>query len=193
MTLMPTFEIGVWNAWVFMLTYLVFNAADPNWLIRGRDFKALFKKSSVMPPFNRTEKRIAILSMPFLFLLLAYSVFVPLPLGTAWFYTGLGIFLLGLIMWEIAGIPWAATRVDEPITRGLYRYSRHPMYIAISLQHAGAGIASASWLLLLLVILYTVLSLALVAAEERFCLEKYGDAYRDYMNVTPRWMGAPRR
>jgi protein-S-isoprenylcysteine O-methyltransferase Ste14 len=28
--------------------------------------------------------------------------------------------------------------------------------------------------------------------EERLCLEKYGDAYRDYMNRTPRWIGIPK-
>jgi len=31
-----------------------------------------------------------------------------------------------------------------------------------------------------------------VIVEERFCLEKYGDAYREYMNRTPRWIGIPK-
>jgi len=28
--------------------------------------------------------------------------------------------------------------------------------------------------------------------EERFYLKKYGDAYREYMNRTPRWIGIPK-
>jgi len=28
--------------------------------------------------------------------------------------------------------------------------------------------------------------------EERYCLEKYGDAYRKYMKRTPRWLGLPK-
>jgi len=28
--------------------------------------------------------------------------------------------------------------------------------------------------------------------EERFCLEKYGEAYREYIDKTPRWMGLPK-
>jgi protein-S-isoprenylcysteine O-methyltransferase Ste14 len=28
-----------------------------------------------------------------------------------------------------------------------------------------------------------------VVSEERFCLKEYGDAYREYMNRTPRWIG----
>jgi protein-S-isoprenylcysteine O-methyltransferase Ste14 len=31
-----------------------------------------------------------------------------------------------------------------------------------------------------------------VPAEERFLLEKYGDAYREYMSKTPRWLGIPK-
>jgi protein-S-isoprenylcysteine O-methyltransferase Ste14 len=192
-SLIPAFEIGVWNAWIFMLAWLLFNAADPNWLVRRRDFKALFKKSSAIPHYNTMEKTINILSLLILILFFIYSIFLPLPLGTVWFYAGLAIFLSGLTIWEIAGIPWTATRIDEPITTGLYRYSRHPMYIAIFLQLMGAGIASASWLFLLMALGYTVLQLfLLITAEERFCLEKYGDTYREYTNRTPRWLGIPK-
>jgi protein-S-isoprenylcysteine O-methyltransferase Ste14 len=31
-----------------------------------------------------------------------------------------------------------------------------------------------------------------VGAEERWCLEKYGDAYQEYMNKTPKWIGIPK-
>ena len=189
MSLIPTFEIVVWNAWIFMLAWWFFNAANPNWLVRRHDFKALFKKSSTIPPLNKIEKIIGIVSILIDVLLFTYSIFLPLPLGTAWFYTGLAIFLLGLTIWEIAGISWTATPVDEPITTGLYHYSRHPIYIAIFLQFIGTGIASASWLFLLLVIIPTILTIILIIPEERFCLEKYGDAYRKYMNGTPRWIG----
>ena len=193
MSLIPAFEIGVRNAWIFMLAWLFFNAADPNWLVRRQDFKALFKKPSAIPHYNKTEKTINIFSIPILILFFIYSIFLPLPLGTVWFYAGLTIFLLGLTIWEIVGISWTATPLDEPVTKGLYRYSRHPMYIAIFLQLIGAGIASASWLFLLLVIIYTVLQLfLLVTPEEQFCLDKYGNAYREYMNRTPRWLGMPK-
>jgi protein-S-isoprenylcysteine O-methyltransferase Ste14 len=31
-----------------------------------------------------------------------------------------------------------------------------------------------------------------VIDEERFLLEKYGDAYREYIEQTPRWIGVPK-
>jgi protein-S-isoprenylcysteine O-methyltransferase Ste14 len=80
----------------------------------------------------------------------------------------------------------------KPITTGLYRYSRHPMYITQLVMFIGAGIASASWFFLLLTIVYTGLGFIYAGSEERMCLEKYGDAYREYMERTPRWIGLPK-
>jgi len=42
-----------------------------------------------------------------------------------------------------------------------------------------------------LVELATALSFVFVVPEEQACLNKYGDAYREYMNRTPRWLGMP--
>lgn len=122
-------------------------------------------------------------------ILFIYSVFLPLPLGTPLLYAGIAIFVVGLIITEIAFILWTSTAFDEPITRGIYRYSRHPVYIGVFVQYIGIGAASASGLFLLLIIVQIALSVPSVAAEERFCCEKYGDTYREYMNRTPRWIG----
>jgi hypothetical protein len=32
-----------------------------------------------------------------------------------------------------------------------------------------------------------------VKGEERICLEKYGNAYREYLDRTPRYAGMPKR
>ena len=41
-------------------------------------------------------------------------------------------------------------------------------------------------------IVYSIPSFIYAITEERHCLEEYGDAYRDYMNRTPRWIGIPK-
>jgi len=56
----------------------------------------------------------------------------------------------------------------------------------------GAGIASASWVFLLFSIVYIILCAILIRAEERSCVEKFGTAYREYINKTPRWLGLPK-
>jgi len=59
-------------------------------------------------------------------------------------------------------------------------------------QLIGVGIATASWLFLLLTVVLIILFNNSVAPEERGCLEKYGDIYREYMNRTSRWIGIPK-
>ena len=87
-------------------------------------------------------------------------------------------------MVNIANIP-----LGEPGVKGLFRFSRHPIVLSSFLIFIGAGIASASWVFLLFSIVLIILSAILITAEERSCLEKYGNTHREYMNKTPRWIG----
>jgi protein-S-isoprenylcysteine O-methyltransferase Ste14 len=193
MSLIPAFEIGVWNAWIFMLAWVFFHMLPLTWPIFRYDIKVMFKKAAgASPPYNKTEKIINNLGTLVWFILLGYSVFLPLPLGTPLLYAGIALFAAGLTIFEIAMIPFVKTAIDEPVTTGLYRYSRHPVYIGVFAQYIGIGIASASGLFLLITVISIILSILVVPAEERFCLDKYGKAYRQYMARTPRWIGIPK-
>ena len=191
MSLIPVFELGLWNAWILMLIQLIINHLLLMRISEGYLKKRIAETPGTVP-LNKTEKKIDIFGTVILFLLFAYSIFLPLQLGTVWFYLGLVIFLLGLILGLIVSIPWVTTPLDEPLTKGLYRYSRHPIYLTIFLRFMGVGIASTSWLFLLFLIVHIILTNFLVIAEERFLLEKYGNTYREYMNKTPRWIGIPK-
>ena len=155
--------------------------------------KGLLTKSSAATPHKNTEKRIVTFLGLIYYLALTYSVFLPLKLGTTWFYIGLPICLLGLIMYTIVTVNFATTPLDEPVTKGLYRYSRNPQYLTEFLMFIGVGIASASWLFLLFSTVYEISLLSFASSEERLCLKKYGDVYREYMNRTPRYLGIPKR
>jgi protein-S-isoprenylcysteine O-methyltransferase Ste14 len=191
-SLIPAFELGVWNLWIFMVAWVFFHIVPFTWPIFRYDIKAMFKKGGASPPYNKTEKIISNLGMAVWVILFIYSIFLPLPLGTPLLYAGIALFVVGLIIIEIARIAWTTTPVDEPITKGIYCYSRHPTYIGVFVQYIGIGIASASGLFLLLIVIQIALSASVVAAEERFCCENYGDTYRKYMNGTPRWIGLPK-
>ncbi len=93
-------------------------------------------------------------------------------------------------IYEVLNI--ASSPVDEPITKGLYRYSRHPIYFALPLIFIGTGIVSASWLFLSLAIILIITHFYNAIPEERVCLEAYSNAYREYMNRAPRWVGMPK-
>ena len=191
MSLIPAFQIGLWNAWIFTLYSLLHPLVMM--LIDKAVGTGDMSKKMEYPALSKAEQVGFILANVVLFIgLFIYSIFLPLKLGTAWFYTGLVLCLLGVVVWTTAIVNIADIPLDKPFTKGLYRYSRHPMDLASFLILLGAGIASASWLFLLLSVVLIFLSLILIKIEERHCLEKFGDAYRDYVNRTPKWIGMPK-
>jgi protein-S-isoprenylcysteine O-methyltransferase Ste14 len=186
MSLIPAFEIGVWNAWILTVYQVLaipflFYIAGKRGATHDEELD-LSNKQRVIPGFTKL----------LVFLVLIYSIFLPLKLVTIWFYIGLPVTLLGLVTGAIALVNWATTPPNEPITRGLYHYSRHPMYLSDFLFFMGLGIATASWILLLFSILWLATGFILANPEELDCLKKYGDSYRQYMNRTPRWIGIPK-
>ena len=186
MSLVPAFEIGVWNAWVFT----IFPIMTIPFLFRIAGKRGSTHDEELdMPTIHRIITASTKLLM---FPILIYSIFLPLKLGTMWFYIGCPITLLGIITSITALVNWAATPPNEPITRGLYRYSRHPMYIADSLFFLGLGIATASWIFLLFSILWLATNFILGNYEEQDCLKKYGNTYHKYIERTPRWIGIPK-
>jgi len=101
-----------------------------------------------------------------------------------WFYFGIPITLVGLVGSILVVVNWVNTAVGEVVSRGLYRYSRHPMYVTEVLLLLGVGIASASWVFLVFPIIVGVGATYFIKMEEAFCLGHYGKAYREYMNRT---------
>ena len=191
MSAIPVFEIGIWNAWILLLLLplhpLIMMLIDK--LVGTGN---IFKKME-SPALSKAESIINIFGSYVLFFgLFIYSIFLPLQLGTAWFYVGLALCVLGVVIWIIAIVNIAGIPLGEPWNKGLYRFSRHPMYLGLFLTLIGAGIASASWIFLLFSIVFIILCALLVSAEERFCLDKFGTPYREYMNRTPRWIGLPK-
>ena len=189
MSLIPAFEIGLWNAWIFELYALL-----PILLLTLTPLKKRAPPSPDMSTLNQAERKVFGLSRVVMFLPIIYSIFLPLKLGTTWFYVGLPIALVGLVMYTIVWINLISIRPgDGPATGGLYRFSRHPMYLTGFLMAIGISIACASWLFLVLSIASLFFANVRYAGfEERFLLQKYGDAYREYMDRTPRWMGIPK-
>jgi len=186
LSLIPAFELGLWNAWIFILLVFIIPHLFLNkyWKARGWDEEAR--------RYSKKEKKLGnILTVIFLASVI-YGVFLPLKLWTAWFYVGLSIYLLGMIFLTMATLNFATTPLDKPVTEGAYHISRHPLSFSGFLAFIGMGIARISWIFLLVAIVFIILMNTLVIPEESWCLEKYGNAYREYMDRTPRWIGIPK-
>jgi protein-S-isoprenylcysteine O-methyltransferase Ste14 len=92
----------------------------------------------------------------------------------------------------LALLNFYATPIGKPVTGGIYFISRHPMYVGTFLINIGISLSCLSWIFLLVAMIGIFLESSLAAMEEGWCLEKYGDAYREYINKTPKWIGIPR-
>ena len=189
MSWLPVLEIDLWNAWILTFHPLLFPL-----IMVALDKAGIGEMGKKMGevPYEKGEKRAFMTSMVVMLLLISYSVFLPLKLGTVWFYAGLATYLVGLVLYLNAVVNITITPLGQPWTKGIYRYSRHPMTFSTSIAWAGASIASGSWILLLLSVVVIALQKAEATAEERGCLETYGDEYQEYLNRTPRWIGMPK-
>ena len=140
MSLIPDFELGLWNAWILLLWPLLLL------VVLSLVIKIPETKEGKSSTISSKTERIALLAYHIIaFIIILYSVFLPLKLGTIWLYAGLTIYVLDMIMYMIVLVNFATTPLDrEPVIKGLYRYSRHPMYVVSFIAFIGVGIASAS-------------------------------------------------
>ena len=121
MSLIPAFKIGVWNAWIQMVLIFLYI------LLTVRIFKDVGGKIAHGEEERKFSKYVALL----FFILLIYSIFLPLKLETIWFYIGIAIYVLALIVLTIAVANIAATPQGEPFTKGVYRYSRNALSLGM--------------------------------------------------------------
>jgi protein-S-isoprenylcysteine O-methyltransferase Ste14 len=191
MSAIPVFEIGVWNAWLLWVL-LFLSMIIPNFFM-NKEAKERAGRATQFAPFSGIKKVLAYATHAIIMPAAAiYSIFLPLKIGTVWLYTGLFVFALSIVMTIMINIRFASTPADKPVTKGFYRISRHPIYLSAALMYLGIGIACASWVLLLCAVLWIVIFNIVIPAEESFLIGQYGNAYREYINRTPRWIGIPK-
>jgi protein-S-isoprenylcysteine O-methyltransferase Ste14 len=119
-----------------------------------------------------------------------------LPAGLRWTLGGLlvltALAVVALVLWRFRQ---AGTNIDTRrpttalVTDGLYRYSRNPVYVALTAATAGIALMAANlWILLLLLPTLWVMQYGVVLREEAYLLRKFGDAYRAYTGEVRRWL-----
>ena len=181
-------KIGFWNAWIFMSVFIL------QMIVIMFTDKQIKERTHVPNDARRTtlEKYIGFIANIFWLLALGYSVFLPLLFSTLWFYIGVSIFIFGVFLLTLATSNFISTPIDQIIQKGVYKYSRHPIYLATFLICLGSGISAASLIFIVLSVVIIISFHYEAILEERYCLEKYKDSYLKYMNSVPKWFGIPK-
>jgi protein-S-isoprenylcysteine O-methyltransferase Ste14 len=92
------------------------------------------------------------------------------------------------------GTPAPIAAPDQLVVRGLYRYSRNPMYVSVLLVVTGqAALRWSSGVLIYAAVFFVVVNLFILGYEEPTLARRFGEAYLVYRRRVPRWIGVVRR
>lgn len=116
------------------------------------------------------------------------------PDGVRWAGVVLGVFCVAGIHWLFSSIgsgitPTSATREKHIlVTKGPYRWIRHPLYTVGSALFIAFSMMANNWFIALLGILVFILMAIRTPSEEANLIAKFGDEYREYMKRTGRFL-----
>jgi protein-S-isoprenylcysteine O-methyltransferase Ste14 len=110
---------------------------------------------------------------------------------------GLGLFVIGALISSSGSVTLArsATNVlpSKPtlkiVSKGIYGWTRNPIYVGGSFAMVGIAVAFAlDWLVLLQIPAHLILHYGIIRREERYLEQKFGEEYRSYKARVPRYL-----
>ncbi len=183
MELFPALRLGWLNGWIFLP--LIYFSTEGLAKSLPKDISPRLFDHGAWTRKDETAALIAGIPTLAFFVLL---ILTPLKIGSWLLPVGAALFAAGAVACAHSIWMFAKTPEGEPVTRGLYRISRNPQTVGMFLAIIGAGLAIGSWIALGVVIIWGIFLHARVLAEEKTCLAKYGESYRQFMARTPRYL-----
>ena len=115
--------------------------------------------------------------------------FLRVTADASWqFIAGLICYMLGLCLCAASVVGFASPDQKGLNTAGIYRFSRNPMYVSYFICFVGMALLTQSWMLFGLVAIFQISAHWIILSEERWCLETFGAAYRQYMETVRRYL-----
>lgn len=150
--------------------------------------KSAFQKAAFFPPVIGGEKTAFFIYQTSTVMIFIYMFFLKADSNSHWFFIGLITYCLGVLLCALSTIHYARPSENGINQNGLYRFSRNPMYIAYFVAFLGCAMLTASYVLLALIIAFQISAHWIILSEERWCKEKFGDAYIQYMKKVRRYI-----
>jgi protein-S-isoprenylcysteine O-methyltransferase Ste14 len=119
---------------------------------------------------------------------------LPFPNWIRWAGVALGLVTPLLLLWTLKTLGPNLTdtvvtrQAHTLVTRGPYRWVRHPFYLCMAMFVLSLGLAAANWFVLAAgVVVFTLLAVRTRTEEEKL-LARFGDPYRAYLKRTGRFL-----
>lgn len=125
--------------------------------------------------------------------LVQWAIF-EIPVPVRWIGATAGLLSSVLMYWTLSSLgknltDTVVTRADATlVTHGPYRWVRHPFYVTTALVMLSVTLLTANWLIGLGCFVVLVMLAVRTPKEERALIERFGQKYLDYMNVTGRFV-----
>lgn len=151
--------------------------------------KGAVKRAAYFPPMNGSEVPaywIYQISNAAIFICLW---FLTVKIEGMWlFVAGLVIYLAGLVLCAVSMLDFSAPSETGFNYNGVYRFSRNPMYVSYFVYFLGCAVLTRSLILYGFVLIFQITSHWIILSEERWCIEKFGEVYRQYMKKVRRYL-----
>jgi protein-S-isoprenylcysteine O-methyltransferase Ste14 len=132
------------------------------------------------------DKALALISLISRNVIMVFSLFIPFYADIYFAVIGNIVYIVGLVLATVAMWQFSRVKTDEAITWGLYKISRNPMQVMGFIMGIGVGIIANNLWLWILTVINIITSYPMFFMQEKYCIEKYGEIYLEYMKKTPR-------
>lgn len=183
MDLLPSLSLEIYNAFWFSLLFIATNIIVLK--ISPKHYK---QRVLQFPKQQKTvHKLVSMINFMLFQGLILLVIFVPVRFHTPCFLPGLIIFLLGYLAYLTSLLNYASSNPEKPVTKGIYHYSRNPQQLATIVMWIGIGFITACCLIIIISLIQLITMYPTFLAQEQSCIRQYGEAYKKYMQKTPRY------
>ena len=146
------------------------------------------KRAAFFPPMAGKEKSAYLIYQITTVFMFIYPYFLKVWTDSPVFMMGLTVYGLGIIVYTASIFSFAKPGMNGVNQKGLYRVSRNPMYVGYFLYFLGCVLLTRSIELFASLILFQISSHWIILSEERWCTEKFGEAYTAYRKKVRRYL-----
>jgi protein-S-isoprenylcysteine O-methyltransferase Ste14 len=144
----------------------------------------------VLPPLLYGSAFVVVLALRWYWPMLIFGHSV-----ASWSGLTLIVFAVAIAIWGSRTMHAAGTNVNPVrpttavVTTGPFRFSRNPLYLALTVLYLGLTLAFNTWWgIIVLIPLLIIMHRGVVLREERYLEQKFGESYRRYRSQVRRYL-----
>lgn len=164
------------NAFLLLIPFLLIR-----FLFLGMLDKQAVSRAALFAPLEGTERLYYYIYQLATLVLFIYPFFIKVHLDWNWLMIiGGMIYLLGCLVCILATYAFARPEKNGLNKKGIYKFSRNPMYVGYFIYFFGLAVLCESLILFSTLALFQFSAHWIILSEERWCRQSFGKSYEEY-------------